>query len=175
MGRITVADNPFEPKATYQHQWSGTVLQYLEEEFPQGFAGDHRLYINGQILPPERYGNTVLEPEDEARLLLLPGIPPAIGAAVAGWVASAGGVGALVTGAVLSTAASLAINFVFSKLFPTPTQKDSSVETPQAGSVYSLTSPSNVAALGAPIPAIYGRVLTTPKARQPALLLVPGQ
>jgi hypothetical protein len=157
MGRITIQENPFEADNTKRiTDWSGSLIEFLHQEYPAGFPGNHRLYLNGNLVAPDKYENIELSHCDDVRLYLLPGLP-------------ATAVAYIVT-ALITAATSIAISFVFNKLFPTKAQKLSSAssETPAAESVYALTSPSNVAALGAPIPVIYGRVLTTPKlASQP--------
>jgi len=157
MGRIVIQDNPFEPSSSRRSvDLHGPLLDFLHEEFPNGFPGNHRLYLNGELVGPDKYENVSVGQCDDLRLYLLPGLPAAA-------------VAYLVT-AVVTALASVAISFIFSKLFPTKAQDISSIssETVAAESVYTLTSPSNEAALGTPIPVIYGRVLTTPKlASQP--------
>jgi hypothetical protein len=153
MGRITVYDNPFEQCSPRTTEFCGLLLSFLREEYPNGFPGNHRLYLNGSLIAPDKYEFVELGASDEIRLYLMPGLP------------AAATIGAYIATALITAAVSVALNFVFSKLFPTKAQKLSSAssETPAAESVYSLTSPSNVPALGAPVPVIYGRVLTTPK------------
>ena len=147
MGWVTVVENLAEPQSAITEEWSDSYIEFLELQYPNGFTCPHRSYLNGGELKVVDY-DVVLGDDDRVVLVITPADPIS-----------------LIATALISIAVSFAVNYVVNKLFPPkkPASAElASAETPTAGTVYSLTVPTNSAKLGDPIPVIYGRVMATP-------------
>lgn len=160
MGTIIVVENLFEPQEATRHEWDGPYIDWLQVHYPSGFQQKHYTYFGNSLLAVENYDRVIGE-DDRIVLVFTPGAP-AIAAAGA-YLASLS-IGTILATAAISAAVSLALNFVFSKLFPTknPAADATSASVPAAGSTYSLSIPTNRIRLGEPIPVIYGDVLWAP-------------
>ena len=160
MGRIVVAANVFEPGERTVHQHSGPFIDWLLAHYPDGFHTPHVASLNLRRLAVEDY-DTELGEGDTLALVILPAVPAAAFAAIGitgfwSYVASAA------VGLALSIGINYAINALFGPKASTPQAPRALASTPAAGSVYSLSIPTNLARLGLPIPVCYGRNLVVP-------------
>jgi len=167
MARIIVLSNPLNPHDRVEYEWVGPYCSndgesgFLNREYPDGFPGTHRTFLNREYLPVEDYDRR-LGPRDEVVLLVTPGIFGAIVAAI-GAIASA-----VASSAVLSSlAVGLALTAVSYLLAPKPgklatPQSPASLAKPKAESVYNLALPTNQTRLGDVIPVHYGNLRITP-------------
>jgi hypothetical protein len=61
MARIIIIDNPLNPSDRMEYDWVGPycsddgVSGFLNREFPEGFPGTHRTFLNREYLPVEEY------------------------------------------------------------------------------------------------------------------------
>lgn len=147
MGRIVVVDNPMDASHPKLFPWTGPYIDFLLREFPAGFPGSHRTQFNNQLLDVENY-DRVISDDDDVLLVYCAGDPIS---------------GTIVT-AIVTALVSVAVSYVVNAIFGPGTKPSDpkALSTPSPSPVYSVSSPTNQARLGQPVPVIYGRVLATP-------------
>ena len=161
MGRIIVLANPLDPEDRVEYQHSGPFINWLTEHYPKGFETPHVASLNVQRLLVENY-DTVLGEDDVLVLGIFPAAPAFFMAAPFGMSAFWAGITSFVVGTVISIGLSYAINALFGPKGASPTAPRAQGSTPVAGSVYSMSIPTNTARIGQPIPAVYGRNILVP-------------
>ena len=154
MGRIRVSNNPFETNgeniADYEH--TGPFIDWLLKNYPEGLPAEHMVTFNNERIFTEDY-DVKIGPDDVVMLAIAPGWM--VGAAAPLWIK--------IAALIVNTAISMAISYAVNKLFgpkassPNSLEAVSTQDTPTAGSVYSLTTPTNVARIGEVIPVGYGK------------------
>jgi len=158
MGRIVVSQNPLDRTDVQVHTHTGPFIDWLTAHFPAGFTGPHVAALNLKRLAVEDY-DTQVGPRDLVSLAVMPGVPAAV---FAGLGTFWGTVAAVAANAVIAVGLNYAINALFGPKAAAPGAPAASVSTPAAGSVYSLSVPTNMARIGQPIQVCYGKNLVTP-------------
>ena len=130
--------------ATTAFEHTGPLIDWLEAHYPHGFPGAHLAALNGQPLAVADY-DVALGEGDVLALVIAPGDPFTLA-----WL------GTLLINAIIG----MALSYLASAIFGTG-QKRFGVP-PAPSPVYSLSTPTNAARLGQPIPVIYGTVVTVP-------------
>lgn len=152
MGRIIVFDNLLDPMDNRQFNHAGPLIDFLLEQFPAGFEGEHVIVLNGDKLPVAEYDRP-LRSQDFVAIVQFPGPP------VAAWYA----LQSLFVKALVNVAISLALNYAisfFTGKTASPSYTKSSL--PSADTVYTFSGSANSARIGEIIPVAYGRNLLSP-------------
>lgn len=164
MGRIVVCENPLNPEIVRRYEHDGPYIDWLDEHYPNGFVGQHVTALNGERLPVVDYDVT-LGDKDTLVLVTAPGAP-GVSLAIASFF-TWGNLARI----LVSTAISIGLSYLANSLLgpkgskPTAPRGVSSVSggsSPEAASVYSLTTPTNTARVGQVIPVPYGRNIIVP-------------
>lgn len=152
MGRIVVYGHPLDTEPSRDEPFTGPLIDWLREHYPRGFGSRALVSVNSQRLDVADY-DAQIGAADEVRITLIPGVAAALAAVgITGWWAVA-------ASAVISVAASYAINALFATK---PDKPKSLADTPAPSPTYSLGPPQVTARLGEPIPVQYGRVIAVP-------------
>jgi hypothetical protein len=143
---LVLLRNPLAPhtRETYPIAEGRQVIDWLQEYHPNGFGMPLRFYLNGVDTPLDDLDHEMQE-DDVAILALMPGVPAAALTAIAINI---------VLSLVLAGAA-FALNYFFG-----PKQRSGSKGSPVK--VFDVSGDQNAAKLGAPVPVVYGTVITTP-------------
>ena len=143
MGRITVLDNPMNPREARTYEHSGPFIDFLLGHFPSGFSGPHVTLLGMDRLAVEDYDRVVGE-GDAVTVSVAPAIEMAV-----------------VYQVVIATIVAQALNYVINTFFGPKASKPSQPAAldglPAASPTYSLNTPTNVARIGQPIPVAYGK------------------
>ncbi len=158
MGRVVVSTNPLDATDVQDHSHTGPFIDWLLVHFPGGFSGPHVAALNLKRLAVEDY-DTEIGPHDVLSLAVMPGVPAAIFPAAWGAWAT---VAAAAANALISIGLNYAINALFGPKAAAPKAPAAMASTPAAGSVYSLSVPTNLARIGQPIQVCYGKNLVVP-------------
>jgi hypothetical protein len=158
MGRIVACTNPLDPTDVQTFRHTGPFIDWLEQHYPAGFSGPHVAALNLTRLAVEDY-DTVIGPQDVLSLAIMPGVPVAVFAGLGTFWST---VAAAAANAIIAVGLNYAINALFGPKAAAPTAPAATISTPTAGSVYSLSVPTNLARLGEPIPVCYGKNLVVP-------------
>ncbi len=145
MAALVLLPNPLTPHSREMLQLAaGTaVIEWLQEEHPQGFGMPIRFYVNGAEKDLDDLDYKLGE-EDVAVIALMPAEPVSLTT--------------LAVGFLLSAALSAATYFAMQAFMP----KARSGKPGEEVSVYDVSSDQNAARIGEPIPVVYGQVITTP-------------
>jgi hypothetical protein len=146
MGKIVIQENVFSKTDVRTFAHKGPYIDFLVKHYPIGFSGPH-VTLRGLNKVPVYDYDFALEEDDEVVLAIAPADPGSIVTAI---------VYALVSAAV-STALNYAINSLYGDKGTEPSDPAYMASLPDAGSVYSMSVPTNMAKLGNPIPVAYGR------------------
>lgn len=122
-----------------------TLIGWLLDHYPDGFGRPIIVYRNARRVELADL-DFALAPGDVVTILVNPG-GPGFGAAL---------VTALITSAI-TAAATLLIGAIFGK-----PSRPKAHDAPAADPIYTITGAQNAARVGEPIPALYGRMITTP-------------
>ena len=134
--------NPLMPSRREEFNHEGLLIDWLVENYPNGFEGGLRTFLNGDEIAVEDLDVFVGEGDTVVLLVMPQGLE----------------IGAIALNILLSVAVSYAVTAVFGVKPKTP----SFAEPPEANTVYSINAQQNAAKIGQPIPVIYGNVVTTP-------------
>lgn len=147
MARITLIHNTYDPAASEQIEWTGSVLDFLEDRFPNGKPVLTVDLTTGEALPNADW---LVPLSDDADIAIAPAHGPAGGDFFT--------IGLIVLATIL---VSVALSFA---LMPTVDAFDE--DAPE--SVYSVSVKANQPKLGAIVPIQYGTFSRTPEyASQP--------
>jgi len=149
LASLNLLRNPLKPLSREQFTLpAGTrVIDWLQEHHPKGFGMPVRFYVNGREKELDDLDYAVRK-NDVVNLALMPGDPT-------GGILTTIAIN-LAIAAILS-AASFAINYFFFQ----PKQASGNAKGKQV-SLFDVSTDQNAAALGEPIPVVYGTVLTAP-------------
>jgi hypothetical protein len=145
---IAIVRNPLQPARRELHEaeegeW---LIDWLQAHYPKGFGAGITLARNGREIEIADL-DLRLEAGDVVTLLVHPGAHIALGTLIA----------EAIIGAIIGAATTLLFNLIFGK-----PKGPSSGNVPPPDPIYSISGAQNAARLGEPIPALYGRMLTTP-------------
>lgn len=157
MGQIRIYDNPFDASEHLTFKHTGPLINFLINQYPNGFGVPHTTLLGVNRLPVEDYDTEIGE-KDLVSIVCVPALPAVFVAAHP--------IMAAIINAVISTVVALALNYAINAFFgpkgtkPNAPKAVSDVNAPS--SVYSLSVPTNTVRLGQPIPVLYGRNLAMP-------------
>lgn len=145
---ILVLRNPLRPAEREEHRAEPgrLFIDWLAEHYPAGFGRPVSVLHNARPVAVADFDFALAE-GDCVAVLVNPGVPAAIGAAI---------VEALIVAAI-TAGATLLINAIFGK-----PQRPKAQDLPAPDPIYSITGAQNAARIGEPIPALYGRLITVP-------------
>lgn len=151
MGKIIIQNNIFDKEDQCVHEHTGPFIDFLLREFPIGFSTPTIVLYNLKKFPTEEFDRKI-EEHDVVIIAIYPaGTEIAWGTIL---------LKALVA-AVVATALNYAINALYGPKAAAPTAP-AHVKNPAAGSVYNLSTPTNIARIGQPVPVPYGRNVIIP-------------
>lgn len=153
---IKIFDNPIDEKSVLEYQYSGSLIDFLQTEFPDGFGVPSvHCFVNGNKIEPKHWDIPVSESDDIVFLMTpaLTGIMAAF-SAVSGWLAS----GTILANAAISMAVSAGIAGIQSIFSSKPHFGQSGVAHQQ----FSLYNTESQTKLGASIPVVYGSIVQAP-------------
>ncbi len=150
-------DDLFENKEIFEydnHEYT-TLIEYLQDEYPNGFDRPNTIHINNKKIKEEDY-DIRLKNNDVVVITFHPGVTAVmLGGGI--W----GAIGALLANVAISTAASFVMNKVFGPDIPKSSVQNEDAPT-NGSSVYSLTNSQNSFRVGQKIPVLYGKVKSFP-------------
>jgi len=146
LNNIQIYFNPLDSKSVehYSVPVGTPLIDFLQEEFPDGFAGMLHVLVGIEPLELEDLDYQI-QKDERVTMLVMPAFA---------------GFGALIAQTLISAAIATAIGFVINLIFrpSTPGISNDGEESP----VYSLSPTRNRARLGEPISAHYGSVVYPP-------------
>lgn len=171
--------NPFDPRQRVKESLTWGPNKTLVDYFPPVMV-EHIVSVNGKVVPPEQWGNTYLAPTDN--LVVCPvleggdggkGILRVVGmivvavaaaytgGAAAGAYASAFGVSAtstsaMIAGALASTAVMVGGSMLINSLLPAPQAASANGSSSNSSPSYGIDGAKNTSQEGLPVPVCYG-------------------
>jgi hypothetical protein len=148
---VLVVRNPLRPleRESYVAPAGLTFIDWLTEHYPEGFGRPVVLVRNGQPVDLAD-ADFVLAEDDCVAVLVNPGEP-----------ISATALTTLILEAIITAAITAAFTLIINAIFAKPSRPKAQ-DTPGPDPIYSVSGSQNAARVGDPIPALYGRIITTP-------------
>jgi hypothetical protein len=145
---IAILRNPLDPASRILRETKpgDRFIKWLTLHYPKGFGGAISLARNGRDVEVAD-ADFITEPGDVITIVVHPGAHLALGALIV----------QAIIGAAIGAATSLIFNLIFGRP-KGPTAQD----VPGPDPIYSISGAQNAARLGDPVPALYGRMVTTP-------------
>lgn len=161
---IVVLRNPLKPfeREEYAPPVGTVLIDWLVEHYPAGFGRPVVVARNNRVVDLAE-ADFALEPGDVVTVLVNPGLPAP--AALA----------SIIITAILTAAATAAITLALNLIFGKPSRPKAQ-DAPGPDPIYSISGSQNAARVGDPIPALYGRMISTPDyASQPYTFFAENQ
>jgi hypothetical protein len=145
---IAILRNPLDQasRVVRETKPGDRFIKWLTLHYPKGFGGGISLARNGREVEVAD-ADFITEPGDVITIIVHPGAHVVLGELIL----------QAIIGAAIGAATSLIFNLIFGK-----PRSPASLALPAPDPIYSVAGAQNAARLGEPIPALYGRMLTTP-------------
>lgn len=146
MSIVRILFNPLDPqdKKEYPVDPGTQIIDFLQQHYPVGFSGYIRVFVGKDEIDLEDL-DTVIGPEEQITILVMPADPATLTAAAV-----------FVLKAAVAVAIGYTINLLFGPKVPTGFKQETESPT------YSINATSNQVRLGDPIPTHYGTVIWSP-------------